>query len=171
MEHQKKRELWTERLYLRTPVEEDADTVRELFREEYETREAALRQIRWLLNSGYDGRLVMNFYIWLKGTGTCIGRIYLHGKPELGGEVEIGYGIGEAHRRKGYATEAGKAVVRFAFEEYGQEVLAAIVKPENIASQHVIRNLGFQSRGTRLVPDENGVECAFDYFQLFRERD
>lgn len=162
-------ELETERLYLRTLTEADEGALREVFPGEFKTKEDALSQIRWILNNGYDGRTVINFYIWLGRDGPCIGRVYLHAKPEIGGEVEIGYGIGEAYRRKGYATEAAQAALRFAFEDYGQEVLAAIVKPENIASQCVIEKLGFSRRGTRVVPDENGVECVFDYFQLFCE--
>ena len=45
----------------------------------------------------------------------------------------------------------------------------AIVKPESIASRRVIEKLGFSNHGIRLVPDENGKMCEFDYFQLHRE--
>ena len=84
-------------------------------------------------------------------------------------EVEIGYGIAEEYRNNGYAAEAAKAAVRYAFEEAGQDILVAIVKPENIASRRVIEKLGFSNHGIRLVPDENGKMCEFDYFQLHRE--
>ena len=106
-------------------------------------------------------------YIWL--ANQCIGRVYIHSKPELGGEVEIGYSISEAHRNKGYATEAAKAIVQFAFEKTWQDVLVAIIKPENIASRRVIDNLGFVYHSVRRVADENGVDCDFDYFQLHRK--
>lgn len=42
-------------------------------------------------------------------------------------------------------------------------------KPENIPSQRVIEKLGFTSRGVRRVPDENGIDCEFDYYQLSME--
>ncbi|RHP81642.1 N-acetyltransferase [Eisenbergiella sp. OF01-20] len=78
-----------------------------------------------------------------------------------------GYGISEEYRNKGYVTEAARAVVRYAFEEAGLDMLAAIVKPENTASQCVIKKLGFSRYGVRMVPDENDVLCNFDYFRLY----
>lgn len=60
-------------------------------------------------------------------------------------------------------------VMQFAFEQAGQEVLVAIVKPENIASQRVMEKLGFGRDGTCVVPDEFGEDCAFDHFRLTRE--
>jgi ribosomal-protein-alanine N-acetyltransferase len=168
MQNQTHIEMKTERLFLRTITEVDADIVRDSSEDEFETKEAALQWIRWVKNKNDEGRLIVNFYIWLTQTNQCIGRVYIHSKPELNGEVEIGYGISEEHRSNGYATEAAKAVVQFAFEKAGQDVLVAIVKPENIASRHVIEKLGFTSRGVRTVSDENGEDCAFDYFQLYR---
>lgn len=162
-------ELNTERLYLRTLTEADAETIWTIFHEEYESADAALDHIRWILNHGYEGRYIVNFNVWLKQTEECIGRVYLHAKPELGGEVEIGYGIAEKYRGHGYATEAARAVVRYAFEQAGQEYLVAIVKPENMASQKVIAAIGFTKREDRVVEDENGVDCAFDFFRLERE--
>ena len=155
----------TERLHLRTLTETDVAVVRLINGDEFNTYEAATEFIRWQSDAG---RLLVNFYIWIMQTGQCIGRVYIHSKPELGGEVEIGYGIKEEYRNQSYATEAAKATVKFAFEQAGQEVLCAIVKPENIASRRVIGKLGFKNCGVRTVPDENGVICEFDYFQLYR---
>jgi ribosomal-protein-alanine N-acetyltransferase len=161
-------ELKTERLFLRTITEADVAIVRDFGKDEFETDEDALKWIRWVKSKNDEGRLIVNFYIWLIRTNQCIGRVYIHSKPELNGEVEIGYGISEEHRNNGYVTEAAKAVVQFAFEEAGQDVLVAIVKPENIASRRVIEKLGFLNQGVRMVPDENGENCEFDYFQLYR---
>lgn len=169
MQSQKYTEFRTKRLYLRTLTEADAGIVRSLFGNEFETEEDALDHIRWINNNAYENRFIINFYIWLNTTNQCIGRVYLHSKPELNGEVEIGYGISEEFRNNGYATEAAAAVVKHAFENAGQKVLAAIVKPENIPSQRVIEKLGFTSRGVRRVPDENGIDCKFDYYQLSME--
>ena len=159
-------EMKTERLFLRTPTEADTEVVRNFGKEEFETEESALAYIRWLHNKAYENRLVFCFYIWLTQTNQCVGRVYLHSKPELNGEVEIGYGIAEEYRNNGYATEAAKAAVRYAFEEAGQDVLVAIVKPENIASRRVVEKLGFTKHSVRRVADENGVDCDFDYFRL-----
>lgn len=82
--------------------------------------------------------------------------------------MEIGYGISGEYRNNGYVTEAAKAVVRFAFEQAGLDVLVAIVKPENVESRRVVEKLGFSECGIRMVPDENDQICEFDYFRLYR---
>ena len=84
-------ELSTERLYLRTLTEADAELVTTVS-DEFETAEKALEWIQWI-NSRTD--VCKMFYIWLKHTNEWIGRVYFHSKAELGGEVEIGYGIEE----------------------------------------------------------------------------
>ena len=168
MENQTHLEMKTERLFLRTVTEADAGVLNELSKDEFASEEAALEWIRWVKAKNAEGRLIVNFYIWLAQTNQCIGRVYIHSKPELDSEIEIGYGMSEEHRCNGYTTEAGKALVQFAFEKAGQDMLVAIIKPENIASRRVIEKLGFVNCGVRTVPDENGVICEFDYFRLYR---
>ena len=168
LQNQTYTEMKTERLYLRKLTEADAEIIHNNNKKEYATVEAALEWIRWVKKQNDKGRLIVNFNIWLMQTNQCIGRVYIHSKPELNYEVEIGYGISDEYRNKGYATEAAEAIVRYAFEEAGQDVLVAIVKPENIASRRVIEKLGFVNCGVRNVPDENGVDCDFDYFQLHK---
>ena len=158
-------EIKTERLFLRTLTDADAETLKH-FSDEFENIESALEWIRWVNTRKDKNDICFMFYIWLKQTSQLIGRVYFHSKYELGGEVEIGYGINEEHRNKGYATEAAKAVVKFAFEQAEQGELAAIVKRENIASRCVIEKLGFVYHGVRTVFDE-GKDCEFDYFKLF----
>lgn len=162
-------ELQTKRLFLRTVTEADVAVVRDFGKDEFATDEEALAWIRWVKIKNEEGRLIVNFYIWLANTDQCIGRVYIHSKPELDGEVEIGYGISEEYRNKGYVTEAAQAVIRYAFEEARQDMLAAIVKPENTASQCVINKLGFSKHGVRMLPDENDVLSKFDYFRLYRD--
>ncbi len=159
-------EISTDRLFLRTPAETDAPLIKNFHNDEFATDNDALKWIRWV-NSDDRNRLIFVFYIWLKQTDQLIGRVYIHSKPELDGDVEIGYSISEKQRNKGHATEAAQAIVRFAFERAGQEVLSAIVKPENIASRRVIEKLGFTYNGVRNVWD-NGEFCEFDYFTLCR---
>ena len=164
MQNQMSAEIKTERFFLRTLTEADTALVKTIVKDEFEDDKAIIDWIRWI-NGKKDTRM---FFIWLTQTGECIGRVYFYSKPELNDEVEIGYGILEEYRNNGFATEAAKAVVQFAFEKAGQDVLVAIVKPENTASRRVIEKLGFIKRGVRAVPDENNVVCEFDYFQLCR---
>ena len=161
-------ELKTDRLHLRTVTEADVAIIRDFGKEEFETDEDALQWIHWVKSKNDEGRLIVVFYVWLMNTNQCIGRVYIHSKPELNREVEVAYGIREEHRNNGYATEAAQAVVQFAFEKAGQDMLVAIAKPENTASRRVIEKLGFTNHGILTVPDENGVDCLFDYFRLHR---
>ena len=152
-------EIKTERLFLRTLTEDDAALVKKN-NDEFETEEAALEWIRGM-------RHAVMFYIWIAETNELIGRVYIHSKYDLNGEVEIGYGINENHRNKGYATEAAKAIVQFAFEQAEQEELVATISAENIASRRVIEKLGFTYCGVRTVFD-NDEYREFEYFKLLR---
>jgi ribosomal-protein-alanine N-acetyltransferase len=160
-------QIETTRLLLRPFAESDAAAVMHFTDGEFETEKAVLEWIHWIKREDVISKPLIVFAIECKLTGDCIGRVYIHGKYELGGEVEIGYGIAKEHRNKGYATEAAKAAVWYAFEKAGQDVLCAIVKPENIASRRVIEKIGFMNCGTRIVPDDNGVNTYFNYFRLY----
>ena len=164
-------ELKTERLLLRTPLIADAATVRDFGDGEFKTQRDTKKWIRRIHRITKRRKTCYMYYIWLAQTGQCIGRVYLHNKPEIDYELEIGYGIKEEHRCQGYATEAARALVRFAFGQAGQEVVVAIVKPENAASQRVIEKLGFTRCGTRMVLCDDGVNCELDYFRLYRQNE
>lgn len=62
------------------------------------------------------------------------------------GEVEIAYGMGREFWGKGYATEIARAVLRHGFEILNHESIAAVVRPENIPSQHVLIKIGMQEK-------------------------
>ena len=164
-------EIKTERLLLRTPLIGDAAVVRDFGDGEFKSERDARKWIRWVHKLTGKRKFCYMYYIWLAGTGQCIGRVYLHNKPEIDYELEIAYGIKEECRCQGYATEAARALVRFAFEQAGQEMLVAIVKPENIASQRVIEKLGFTRCGTRMVLCDDGENCELDYFRLYRQNE
>ena len=59
-------------------------------------------------------------------------------------QVEIGYYLGRPAWGKGVATEAGAASLRFGFEVLKLPQIAAVVRPENSASQNVLTKLGLQ---------------------------
>ena len=56
--------------------------------------------------------------------------------------LEYGYRLIPGARGKGYATEAGRAVLDLAAETFQGEILA-MIDPTNAASQNVARKLGF----------------------------
>jgi ribosomal-protein-alanine N-acetyltransferase len=57
-------------------------------------------------------------------------------------EVGLFWVIAEAHRGRGYATEAGQAMIDFAFREMHLGRIVATTEYENLASQAVMRKLG-----------------------------
>jgi RimJ/RimL family protein N-acetyltransferase len=64
------------------------------------------------------------------------------------GVWEFGYWYGKPYWRQGYATEAARAVMRFAFEDLGAVMLTAGWFIDNPASGRVLRKLGFVVSGT-----------------------
>ncbi len=100
-----------------------------------------------------------------KKTGRVIGSVGLHadGKREVEGARMLGYALGENYWGQGYATEAARAVVRFAFEDLNCRVLSVYHFPTNPKSKHVIKKLGFTYEGTlRLATTVPGGEIADD---------
>jgi len=77
-----------------------------------------------------------------RSSNTVIGSINLKGAPDSEGDVEIGWGLNESYRGRGYATEAAAAVIRWAFQQAGVCSVSATVPDDNHASQRVARRLG-----------------------------
>ena len=67
---------------------------------------------------------------------------------EDGKNPEIGYGIDEEFQGKGYATEAVKLALVWAFGHADVAAVEAETDPDNIASQKVLSNGGFKATGT-----------------------
>ncbi len=79
--------------------------------------------------------------------GTAVGGVCFKGAPDADGRVEIGYGIDEAYRRKGYASEAVAAVTAWALAEPDIQCVCAQTLADNAASQGVLRRNGFVRNG------------------------
>jgi RimJ/RimL family protein N-acetyltransferase len=60
---------------------------------------------------------------------------------------EIGYWLGRVFRRKGYASEATRALISLVFEKSDAKAVAANVRTVNPASQHVLRRAGMRRVG------------------------
>jgi len=58
--------------------------------------------------------------------------------------VEIGWRLAAAHHGRGYATEAARAVLRFAFERAGLPEVLSFTAPVNVASRRVMEKLGMR---------------------------
>ncbi|MBR1216421.1 GNAT family N-acetyltransferase [Bradyrhizobium sp. U87765 SZCCT0131] len=63
---------------------------------------------------------------------------------------ELGYWLGVDHWRQGIATEAARAVIDYAFEEFAIEQVIAGARVVNPASRHILEKCGFQWTGVEL---------------------
>ncbi len=64
------------------------------------------------------------------------------GLRSLFGMPEVVYHFAMAHWGKGFATELGRASLKYGFETHRFDRIVAIAKPENAASIHVMEKLG-----------------------------
>lgn len=82
---------------------------------------------------------------------------------------EIGYWLGVPFWGKGYATEAARAVIDYAFEEFGSAELLAGARVVNPASRRVLEKCGFQWTGVELRRVLSlGSSVPVDRFKLDR---
>ena len=75
------------------------------------------------------------------------------------GDIELGYILKKSAWGKGYATEACKRLLRFAFEVSPLEEIVAVIDPENVASQSVLEKGGMVHQG--LIPAYAGHYPGF----------
>ena len=79
----------------------------------------------------------------LKETGKVIGAGGI--KRQSDGDVwELGYNLNRAYWGRGYATEASKALIKWAYETQGARDFTAAHATLNTASGNVIRKCGFR---------------------------
>lgn len=73
---------------------------------------------------------------------TLIGNGGFKGPPDAVGVIEIGYEIAPAHRNRGFATCAARALLRMAFAHDGVRAVSAHTLPALNASNRVLRKIG-----------------------------
>ena len=86
------------------------------------------------------------FLICLRDSNRLIGGIGLNGDAE----AELGYWIARDHWGRGYATEAGRAVIALADASLRLPRIKARRALDNAGSANVLRKLGFQATGKRI---------------------
>ncbi len=86
------------------------------------------------------------FVIARKDSGLFMGMTGLHADEEC----EFGYWLGKPFWGMGYATEAARRLVRFAFEELGLNHISAGWYHDNPASGHVLAKLGARHNGSKM---------------------
>ena len=92
-----------------------------------------------------------DYYRWAiveKSSNNCIGQIAIFLVDNKNHFCEIEYILGSKFHRKGFATEAVKTILDFAFNKVDFHKVQVCHKEGNIASQGVIRNNNFTYEGT-----------------------
>jgi len=121
--------------------------------------------IDWREDAGYS------FFIFRHGDNALLGGatigIVRRGVAQSG---TLGYWIGEPFARQGYMTDAVKTTVGFAFETLQLHRLEAACLPSNLASQGVLRKLGFRQEGyAKHYLRINGEWCDHLLYALLAE--
>ncbi len=108
------------------------------------------------------------FAITRKSDGAVMGCIGLHPGD---GTFEFGYWLGQAYWRYGYATEAARRVVLFAFEDLEAASVWAGWYHDNPRSGHVLAKLGCQPKGfEKRHCLARGMEIGCNVVTLTREQ-
>lgn len=140
----------------------DEDNRRFVPDEVFETVEDARDTVEFLMSvyENGDGPLV---YPVLLHDNTYIG--YVQAVPFEDGKWEIGYHIGGAFTKKGYATEAVKAFLPVIMKKLNITEMAGVCIAENIGSVKVLEKSGFvkEFEGIGNYQGEDREICRFCY--------
>jgi RimJ/RimL family protein N-acetyltransferase len=143
----------TERLLLRPAWEEDAGALFRAIGDERIVRNLATapwpylpeHASGWIAAERSPTRPTCLIFLLGEAAPVLVGGVGIHDTPD--GEVELGYWIARSHWNRGYASEAGRAMVGFARSALRLPRLIAGHFLDNPASGSVLRNLGFQPTG------------------------
>jgi [ribosomal protein S5]-alanine N-acetyltransferase len=160
--------LETERLVLRPVAPDDHDTLHALFTEPgvrrviFDDVIIPPQQTAEIIEK--SGRLfeTERFGLWnavlpppsgaaLIGFG---GFWYFRDPPEL----ELLYGVGDAHVKRGFGREIATAVVRYGFDVLAMSEIRASTHPSHLDSRRVLEHLGFSLERQALIA---GLETVF----------
>jgi aminoglycoside 6'-N-acetyltransferase len=77
-------------------------------------------------------------------TGDLVGDVGLSPAEDEPGVIKIGYTMSPAYQGRGYATEAVRALIAYAFDTLGADVVRAYASALNLASIRVAEKVGMQ---------------------------
>ena len=93
----------------------------------------------------------LGWWTWLtvdRASRTVTGAIGFGGPPDAEGAVMIGYATYPGADRRGYASEATRALVEWALAQPGVERVCASIPPDNVAARRVAEKVGMRVAGT-----------------------
>lgn len=109
----------------------------------------------------YKAGRELSWLMELKDTGRVIGEIVLY-DFKLKKQADIGYRISKRYWGQGFATEAGDAIVAFAFSDLELDRLQIRCFTDNPGSVRIAEKLGFQKEG--LIRKGVIINVITDYY-------
>ena len=97
----------------------------------------------------YEAGKALDWAVEHRADRKMIGRINLGHYHRGDQRADLGYAYNRRYWGQGYATEAARAVIDFAFGSLGLNRVGAVVLPDNIGSITVLTRLGFQQEGVQ----------------------
>ena len=167
--------LETERLWLREYRPEDFEAFASFMADPEVVRylhgTPMARTDAWRLMSSSIGHWTLRGYgTWAverKSDGAFMGRVGLI-NPEGWPGLEVGWTLGQPYWGQGYATEAGKAALRYAFLTQPVAKILSCIDPANKASQAVAIRLG-ETKGAPHEIVMGGKAYACDLWSITRD--
>lgn len=102
--------------------------------------------MRWV-NSEWQQRNLFLFSVWEKATGMYAGEVYLANPDWHVPSIELGYFLVQSCTGKGFATEAARAALQYAFETLQVSRVDLQCRADNTPSQRVAKRCGFRLEG------------------------
>jgi RimJ/RimL family protein N-acetyltransferase len=104
------------------------------------------------------------FGLWAveeRGSGLLAGRVGCW-CPEGWPGLEIGWALRREFWHRGYATEAGRTALEFAFSELGQKHVISLIQTDNAASVRVAVRLGMTLQGRTELSGREALVYGID---------
>jgi ribosomal-protein-alanine N-acetyltransferase len=102
-----------------------------------------------------------NWLVVRQDSREAVGSVAFGGAPDAAGAVLVGYAMYPAREGNGYATEAVRAMVDWAFAQPGVEVVRALAPVWNTPAVHVAEKVGMQPVGSH-EDDEVGEVLIYE---------
>jgi RimJ/RimL family protein N-acetyltransferase len=150
--------IHTERLILRAFDEDDLEALYDIQR-----RPEVTQFLRWDTKTRGEAREMLGRRITqtdivgegdnlaaavvVRDSGALIGDFNLELVDAGLGRAEIGFAMNPTHAGRGYATEAGNALLRLAFQHYGFHRVIGVCNGRNTASMQLMERLGMRREG------------------------
>ena len=80
-------------------------------------------------------------------------------ESRMSDDVSLGYEFAPKYWLQGFAAEAARPVLAYAFRTLELDRLVAFVRPDNLRSVRLLEKLGFREHARRGFRDEGGHEC------------